>query len=146
MQNSKEQTLSILKPDATGRHITGAINNMLETGGLHIVAQKRIRLTKDEATAFYAVHSHQPFFDELCTVMSSGPVVVQVLEGDNAVAHHRALMGSTNPRDAEEGTVRQKFGISISENTVHGSDSLENAKTEIQFFFSQKEILGGRAS
>ncbi len=146
MNRIKEQTLSILKPDATRRHITGAINSILEAGGMHIVAQKRLRLTKEEAAAFYAVHAHQAFFDELCTVMSSGPVVVQVLERENAVAHHRALMGSTNPRDAAEGTVRQKFGLSISENTVHGSDSIENAQTEIQFFFSQKDIMEGRAS
>lgn len=137
-----ERTFSMIKPDATQRNLTGAINAMIEAAGLRIVAQKRIRITKEQAEGFYAVHKDRPFFGELTQMMSSGPTVVQVLEGPNAVAKNREIMGATNPKDAAEGTIRKKHALSIGENSVHGSDSPENAKIEIAYFFSQTEIVG----
>lgn len=137
-----ERTLSIIKPDATARNLTGAINKMFEDADLRIVAQKRIRMTEAQAGEFYAVHKERPFFQELTSFMASGPVVVQVLEGQNAVAKNREVMGATNPAEADEGTVRKAFAKSIGENSVHGSDSAENAATEIAFFFSELEIVG----
>lgn len=134
------RTLSIIKPDATKRNITGAINNLLETAGLSIVAQKRLLLTKRQAEQFYAVHAERAFYEELCDYMCSGPVVVQVLEGENAVALNRKVMGATNPSNAEDGTIRKQFGQNVQENSVHGSDSPENAAKEIGFFFSEMEI------
>lgn len=136
-----ERTLSILKPDATRRNLTGKINSVFEDAGLRIVAQKRIHLTEQQAGAFYDVHKERPFFGELVQFMMSAPVVVQVLEGDNAVAHHRDVMGATNPAEAAEGTVRKLYAQSIGENSVHGSDSIENAAREISFFFAETEIL-----
>ena len=136
------RTLSIIKPDATNRNLTGRINARFEEAGLRIVAQKRIRLSRYEAGQFYAVHAERPFYDELCTFMSSAPVVVQVLEGENAVAKNREVMGATNPEQADPGTIRKDFALSIGENSVHGSDSDENAATEIAFFFSGLEIVG----
>ena len=137
-----ERTFSILKPDATQRNLTGAINAVIEKAGLHIVAQKRIRMTRQEAETFYAVHKERPFFGELVQFMTSGPVVVQVLEGDNAVAKYREIMGATNPAQAAEGTIRKQFAQSVGENSVHGSDSAENAKIEIAQFFPANEIVG----
>lgn len=137
-----ERTLSIVKPDATRRNLTGKINTRLEEAGLRIVAQKRLRLSLDQAERFYAVHRERPFFKSLCSFMSSGPVVVQVLEGENAVARNREVMGATNPADAAPGTIRKDFAQSIEANSVHGSDSPENARTEIAFFFSELEIVG----
>lgn len=137
-----ERTLSIIKPDATRRNITGKINAKFEEAGLRIVAQKRVHLSRREAGQFYEVHKERPFFGELVEFMVSEPVVVQVLEGENAVAKHREVMGATNPSEAAEGTVRKEFALSIGENSVHGSDSLENAKNEIAFFFSGTEIVG----
>ncbi|HSR55511.1 MAG TPA: nucleoside-diphosphate kinase [Alphaproteobacteria bacterium] len=137
-----ERTLSIIKPDATARNLTGEICARLEQAGLRIVAQKRLRLSRDRAEAFYDVHREKPFFDGLCTFMTSGPVVVQVLEGENAVARNREVMGATNPEDAAEGTIRKDFAESIEANSVHGSDSAENAAKEIAFFFSDEEIVG----
>ncbi|PPB81609.1 nucleoside diphosphate kinase [Albidovulum inexpectatum] len=137
-----ERTLSIIKPDATKRNLTGKINAKFEEAGLRIVAQKRIRLTKEQAGKFYEVHKERPFYDELCEFMASGPVVVQVLEGENAVAKNREVMGATNPADAAEGTIRKEFALSVGENSVHGSDSAENAAKEIAFFFSDLEIVG----
>lgn len=137
-----EHTLSIIKPDATRRNLTGKINARFEEGGLRIVAQKRIQLTTAQAEQFYAVHKERPFFGELVDFMISGPVVVQVLEGENAVARNREIMGATNPANADEGTIRRDFAESIEANSVHGSDSLENAAIEIAFFFSQCEIVG----
>lgn len=139
---SKEQTLSIIKPDATKRNITGKIIDMIESSGLRIVAQSRIRLSLDEAKAFYAVHAERPFFQDLVEYMASGPVVVQVLEGENAVEHYRTVMGATNPAEADSGTIRKEYALSIGHNTVHGSDSLENAYQEIHFFFSTTDITG----
>lgn len=136
------RTLSIIKPDATNRNITGRINAKLEEAGLRIVAQRRVRLTREQAGQFYAVHRERPFYDELCTFMSSAPVVVQVLEGEDAVAKNREVMGATNPEQAAEGTIRKEFALSIGENSVHGSDSQENAKVEIAFFFPELEIVG----
>lgn len=136
------RTFSIIKPDATRRNLTGAINAVFEEAGLRVVAQKRIRMTPAQAGTFYAVHSARPFYGELCEFMASGPVVVQVLEGENAVARNREVMGATNPAEAAEGTVRKLFAESIGENSVHGSDSDENAAIEIAFFFSQMEIVG----
>ena len=136
-----QRTLSIIKPDATKRNITGLINSYLEERGLRIVAQKRVVLTKKRAEEFYKVHRDKPFFGELVNFMISGPLVVQVLESNNAVALNREVMGATNPLDAEEGTIRKKFGLSIQENSVHGSDSLENAAKEISFFFQLDEIF-----
>ena len=135
-----ERTLSIIKPDATRRNLTGQINACFEKAGLRIVAQKRLQLTEADAKKFYAVHKDRPFYGELCDFMTSGPVVVQVLEGKNAVAKNREIMGATNPAQAAKGTIREKFSESIEANSVHGSDSLENAKNEIAFFFSEREI------
>lgn len=137
-----ERTLSIIKPDATRRHLTGAINATIEEAGLHIVAQRRLQLTLQQAKAFYDVHRERAFFDELCAFMCSGPVVVQVLEADNAVQKYRDIMGATNPANADAGTIRREFAESIEANSVHGSDSLENAHKEIAFFFSQIDITG----
>ncbi len=135
-----ERTLSIIKPDATRRNLTGKINARFEERGLRIVAQKRLRLTRDKAEQFYAVHRERPFFRDLVTFMTSGPVVVQVLEGDNAVALNREIMGATNPANAAPGTIRKDFAESIEANSVHGSDSAENARTEVAFFFTDAEI------
>jgi nucleoside-diphosphate kinase len=137
-----ERTFSIIKPDATQRNLTGAINAVIEKSGLRIVAQKRLRMTREQAETFYAVHKERPFFGELVEFMTSGPVVVQVLEGDSAVAQYRDIMGATNPANAAEGTIRKKFAQSVGENSVHGSDSLENADIEIRQFFSGNEIVG----
>ncbi|MCW5750934.1 MAG: nucleoside-diphosphate kinase [Alphaproteobacteria bacterium] len=139
---AKERTLSIVKPDATRRNLTGAIVDRLERAGLRVVAQKRIWLSRAQAEAFYGVHRERPFFNDLCTFMTSGPVVVQVLEGDNAVARNREVMGATNPANAAPGTIRKDFAESIEANSVHGSDSAENARNEIAFFFSECEIVG----
>ena len=139
---SVERTLSIIKPDATRRNLTGKINAKFEEAGLRIVAQKRIHLTKAQAGEFYKVHAERPFYDELCEFMASAPVVVQVLEGEGAVAKNREVMGATNPADAEDGTIRKAYAESIEANSVHGSDSDENAKTEIAFFFNDDEIVG----
>ena len=137
-----ERTFSIIKPDATRRNLTGAITRMLEDSGLRVVASRRIRMTRDQAEGFYAVHRERPFFNDLVTFMLSGPVVVQVLEGDNAVAKNREVMGATNPEQADEGTIRKLHAESIEANSVHGSDSAENAATEIAFFFKPEEIVG----
>ena len=137
-----ERTLSIIKPDATRRNLTGRINAMLEEAGLRIVAQKRTWLTVDEARTFYAVHRERPFFESLVAFMTSGPVVVQVLEGRDAVARNRDIMGATNPEQAADGTIRQVFAESLVANSVHGSDSPDNAATEIAFFFSARDIVG----
>ncbi len=136
------RTFSIIKPDATRRNLTGAVTKMLEDGGLRVVASKRIQMTKDQAEGFYGVHRERPFFNDLVAFMTSGPVVVQVLEGENAVARNREIMGATNPADAEEGTIRRTYAESIEANSAHGSDSDENAKIEIDFFFSPDEIVG----
>ena len=135
-----ERTFSIIKPDATRRNLTGAINAVFEKNGLRIVAQKRIQMTAQMAETFYGVHKERPFFKELCSFMTSGPVVVQVLEGENAVAKNRELMGATNPANAAEGTIRKLFAESIEANSVHGSDSPENAAIEIAYFFAGSEI------
>jgi nucleoside-diphosphate kinase len=137
-----ERTLSIIKPDATRRNLTGKINARFEEKGLRIVAQKRLRLARAQAEQFYAVHKARPFFNSLCDFMTSGPVVVQVLEGDNAVAKNRESMGATDPAKATAGTIRKDFAESIEANSVHGSDSAENAAIEIAFFFSGLEIVG----
>ena len=137
-----ERTFSIIKPDATRRNLTGAITKMLEDAGLRVVASRRIRMTRDQAEGFYAVHRERPFYNDLCTFMTSGPVVVQVLEGENAVARNREVMGATNPADAAEGTIRKTYAESIEANSVHGSDSAENAQVEIDFFFKPDEIVG----
>ena len=136
-----ERTLSILKPDATRRNLTGAINERFEKSGLRIVAQKRLRLTREMAERFYAVHAQRPFFQSLVSSMTTGPVVVQVLEGEDAIAKNRAVMGATNPANAEPGTIRKDFAESIEANSVHGSDSPENAAQEIAFFFADIEIF-----
>lgn len=138
---SIEQTLSIIKPDATKRNLTGKINSKLEDSGLKIIAQKRILLSKTQAEDFYKVHQERPFYNDLVKFMISGPVVVQVLEGENAVSKNREVMGATNPEEAEDGTIRKEFAESLEANSVHGSDSLENAKIEISFFFSQIELV-----
>ena len=138
---SVQYTLSIIKPDATRRNLTGKINAKFEDAGLQIVAQRRMRLTKTDAEKFYAVHAHRPFFDDLCTFMASGPVVVQVLRGDNAIQLNRQIMGETNPANALPGTIRHEFAESIDENSVHGSDSVETAREEISFFFSSLDIV-----
>ena len=138
---SIEQTLSIIKPDATSRNITGQVNSIIEKSGLKIIGQKRIKLTKDTAGKFYEVHKERPFFKDLVSFMVSGPVIVQVLQGENAVALYRKVMGATNPQEAEVGTIRKEFALSIEANSVHGSDSIENAKKEISFFFSETEIF-----
>jgi nucleoside-diphosphate kinase len=137
-----ERTLSIIKPDATRRNLTGAVNDRLEKAGLRIVAQKRLWLSRKQAEGFYAVHRERPFFASLCEFMTSGPVVVQVLEGEDAVAKNREVMGATNPANAAPGTIRKDFAESIEANSAHGSDSAENAATEIAFFFSAIEIVG----
>ncbi len=137
-----QRTLSIIKPDATERNLTGKINAVFEENSLRIVAQKRIRLSETQAKDFYAVHKERPFYGELVSFMTSGPVVVQVLEGENAVEKNRELMGATNPEDAAEGTIRKLFAENIERNSVHGSDSDENAANEVAFFFSEDEIVG----
>ena len=138
---SVERTLSIIKPDATKRNLTGLINAKFENAGLKIIAQKRLQLTRSMAEKFYEIHKDRPFFNDLVDFMISGPVVVQVLEGDNAVKLNRDVMGATNPDDAEEGTIRKEFAESIEANSVHGSDSLENAYNEISFFFANIELV-----
>ena len=137
-----ERTFSIIKPDATRRNLTGAINAMIEAAGLRIVAQKRVRMTREEAERFYAVHRERPFFAELVDTMTSGPVVVQVLEGESAIARYRDLMGATNPANAADGTIRKAHALSVGENSVHGSDGPETAAQEIAQFFSGNEIVG----
>ena len=137
-----QKTFSIIKPDATKRNITGSINKIIESSGLKIVAQKRIKLSLDQAKEFYSIHSDKPFFLDLIEYMTSEPVIVQVLEGENAVEKYRSVMGSTNPENAEEGTIRKIHGLNVQENSVHGSDSLINAEKEISFFFSIEEIVG----
>jgi nucleoside-diphosphate kinase len=139
---AKERTLSIIKPDATKRNLTGAINSKIEAAGLRIIAQKRIKWKKKDAEAFYRVHKDRPFYKDLVKFMTSGPIVLQILEGDDAVAKYRKVMGATNPADAEAGTIRKDFGESIEANSVHGSDSAENAKKEIRFCFKSREIVG----
>jgi nucleoside-diphosphate kinase len=136
------RTFSIIKPDATRRNLTGAVTKMLEEAGLRVVASRRIRMSREQAEDFYAVHRERPFFNDLCTFMTSGPVVVQVLEGENAVARNREVMGATNPSQADEGTIRKTYAESIEANSVHGSDSDENAQIEIDFFFKSEEIVG----
>ena len=136
------RTFSIIKPDATKRNLTGAVTAKLEEAGLRVVASKRIKMTREQAEGFYAVHKERPFFGELVEFMMSEPVVVQVLEGEDAVKRNRDVMGATNPAEADEGTIRKEFALSIGENTVHGSDSEENAAIEIAFFFNDDEIVG----
>jgi len=137
-----ERTFSIIKPDATKRNLTGAINAVIEKAGLRIIAQKRVLLSEGQAEGFYAIHKERPFFRDLVNFMISGPVVIQVLEGENAVAAYRDVMGATNPTNAAPGTIRKEFAESIEANSVHGSDSLENAEREIAFFFTDQEIVG----
>jgi nucleoside-diphosphate kinase len=137
-----ERTFSIIKPDATERNLTGAVNAVIEGAGLRIIAQKRILMTRREAETFYAVHKERPFFGELVDFMISAPVVVQVLEGENALLRYREIMGATNPENAAPGTIRKQFARSVGENSVHGSDSADNAKLEIAQFFSGNEIVG----
>ncbi|MEI2385992.1 nucleoside-diphosphate kinase [Breoghania sp. JC706] len=137
-----ERTFSMIKPDATKRNVTGKIIDRLESAGLRVVAQKRVWMSLREAEGFYAEHKARPFFGELTEFMSSGPTIVQVLEGENAVAKNREIMGATNPADAAEGTIRKDFALSIGENSVHGSDALETAKREIAYWFSETEIVG----
>jgi len=137
-----ERTFSIIKPDATRRNLTGQVTARLEAAGLRVVASKRVWLTRQQAEGFYAVHAERPFFDSLCNFMTSGPVVVQVLEGENAIAANREAMGATNPEEAAEGTIRKDFAESIEANSAHGSDSPENAAIEIAYFFSEIEIVG----
>ena len=137
-----QRTFSIIKPDATKRNLTGPINAKIEEAGLRIIAQKRIRLSKDQAKGFYAEHSERPFYGELVEFMMSEPVVVQVLEGENAVKAYRNVMGATNPKDADAGTIRAEFALSMGENSAHGSDAVETAIREIAFFFSEDEIVG----
>jgi nucleoside-diphosphate kinase len=137
-----ERTFSILKPDATERNLTGAVNAVIEQAGLRIVGQRRIRMSQDQAEQFYGVHRERPFFGELVEFMTRAPVVVQVLEGENAVARYREVMGATNPAQADEGTIRKLFAQSVGENTVHGSDSEENARMEIAQFFTDDQIVG----
>jgi nucleoside-diphosphate kinase len=137
-----ERTFSIIKPDATRRNLTGAVNQRIEGAGLRIIAQRRIRMSREQAEGFYGVHRERPFFGTLVQFMTSGPVVVQVLEGENAVAKYREVMGATDPAKAAAGTIRKDFAESIEANSVHGSDSADNAKTEIAFFFKPEEIVG----
>ena len=137
-----ERTFSIIKPDATARNLTGAVNAVIEKAGLRIVAQKRIRMSRAQAEKFYEVHKERPFFGELVEQMIASPVVIQVLEGENAVLANREIMGATNPANADEGTIRKLFALSVGENSVHGSDSLENANIEIAQFFKPEEIVG----
>lgn len=138
---SLERTLSIIKPDATGRNLTGKINARFEEAGLRIIAQKRIKLTREQAEQFYSIHKGKAFFDDLVAFMVSEPIIAQVLEGENAVARNRELMGATNPANADEGTIRRDFAESVEANSVHGSDSTENAVREILFFFAKIELL-----
>ena len=135
-----DRTLSIIKPDATSRNISGQVNSLIEKSGLRIIAQKMIKLSLDQAKSFYLIHRDKPFYNDLVNYMISGPVVVQVLQGSNAVNKYRKVMGATNPNNAEEGTIREKFAISVQENSVHGSDSVDNALKEISFFFKDDEI------
>ena len=137
-----DRTFSIIKPDATKRNITGSINKIIEDNGLRIIAQKRIKLTLNQAEEFYSIHKERPFFKDLINYMISEPVVVQVLEGENSVEKYRSIMGATNPENAESGTIRKLFALNVQENSVHGSDSKENAKIEIDFFFRSEEIVG----
>ena len=137
-----ERTFSIIKPDATARNLTGAINAMIESAGLRIIAQKRVRITREQAETFYGVHRERPFFGELVAFMTSGPVVVQVLEGEGAIAKYRDVMGATDPKKAADGTIRKTHAVSIGENSVHGSDAPETAAIEIAQFFSGNEIFG----
>ena len=137
-----DKTFSIIKPDATKRNITGSINNVIEQNNLRIIAQKRIKLSLEQAENFYDIHKDKPFFSDLIEYMTSEPVVVQVLSGNNAVEKYRSIMGATNPENAEEGTIRKLFALNVQENSVHGSDSDENAKKEIDFFFKSEEIVG----
>ena len=137
-----DKTFSIIKPDATKRNITGSINKVIEENGLRIIAQKRIKLTTDQAENFYSVHKERPFFRDLIEYMTSEPVIVQVLRGENSVERYRSIMGATNPENADEGTIRKLFALNIQENSVHGSDSEDNAKTEIDFFFKSEDIVG----
>lgn len=141
-QMAVERTFSMIKPDATRRNLTGAITKMLEDAGLRVIASKRVWMSQHEAEGFYAVHKERPFFRELVKFMSSGPTVVQVLEGEDAIAKNRKVMGATNPSDAQEGTVRKVYALSIGENSIHGSDSAESAKIEIAYWFSDIEIVG----
>ncbi|MES2001797.1 MAG: nucleoside-diphosphate kinase [Pseudomonadota bacterium] len=136
------RTFSIIKPDATRRNLTGAVTKMLEDAGLRVIASKRIHMTRDQAEGFYSVHRERPFFNDLVAFMTSGPVVVQALEGEDAVKRNRDIMGATNPADAAEGTIRKTFAESIEANSVHGSDSDDNAKIEIDYFFKSEEIIG----
>ena len=135
------RTFSIIKPDATKRNITGAINKIIEKNNLSIIGQKRIKLSKEKAEGFYAIHKDKPFFGDLIEYMTSGPVIVQVLEGENAVENYRNVMGATNPENAEEGTIRKEYALNIQENSVHGSDSIENAEIEINYFFKENELI-----
>ena len=137
-----DKTFSIIKPDATKRNITGSINKVIEDSGLRIIAQKRIKLTTLQAEKFYSVHSERPFFRDLIEYMTSEPVIVQILSGENCVAKYRSIMGATNPEDADKGTIRKLFALNVQENSVHGCDSDENAKIEIDFFFKEEEIVG----
>ena len=137
-----DRTFSIIKPDATKRNLTGKINQIIESNNLRIIAQKRIKLSKENAEKFYSIHSDKGFFQDLIEFMTSEPVIVQVLEGENAVSKYREIMGATNPTDANEGTIRKEVALNIQENSVHGSDSLENAEIEISFFFNSDEIVG----
>ena len=136
------QTFSIIKPDATKRNITGSINKVIEESGLRIIAQKRIKLTTNQAENFYSVHKERPFFKDLIQYMTSEPVIVQVLSGENSVEKYRSIMGATNPENADQGTIRKLFALNVQENSVHGSDSTDNAKIEIDFFFKPEEIVG----
>lgn len=136
------KTFSIIKPDATKRNITGSINKVIEESGLRIIAQKRIKLTTDQAENFYSVHKERPFFKDLIQYMTSEPVIVQVLSGENCVEKYRSIMGATNPEDADDGTIRKLFALNVQENSVHGSDSVDNAKIEIDFFFKPEDIIG----
>ena len=135
-----ERTFSIIKPDATARNITGDICSVLEKNGLKIIASRRTRMTQEKAAQFYTVHSDKPFFQNLCDFMCSGPIIVQVLEGDNAILKNREIMGATNPEEADEGTIRKMFALSLEKNSIHGSDSSENAKIEIAQFFNKEDI------
>ena len=137
-----ERTFSIIKPDATKRNISGRINQIIEENGLRIIAQKRIKLSSDQAIRFYSIHNKKPFFNDLINYMTSGPVIVQVLEANNAVDKYREIMGATNPEKAKKGTIRKILALNVQENSVHGSDSIVNAKNEISFFFTENEIVG----
>ncbi len=137
-----ERTLSIIKPDATKRNISGRINQIIEENDLRIIAQKRIKLSFDQAKKFYSTHNKKPFFNDLINYMTSGPVIVQVLEANNAINKYREIMGATNPEKAKNGTIRKKLALNVQENSVHGSDSIKNAKNEINFFFTENEIVG----